>query len=60
MTTAAAAARKGAGIVLLTLSAAQFLMVLDSSVMNVSIGVVAKDIGTSVTGIQTAITFYAL
>ncbi len=60
MTTSAATARRGAGLVLLTLAAAQFLMVLDSSVMNVSIGVVAKDIGTTVTGIQTAITFYAL
>ena len=35
-------------------------MTLDSSVMNVSIATVAKDVGTSVTGIQTAITFYTL
>ncbi|MGH3196485.1 MAG: MFS transporter [Streptosporangiaceae bacterium] len=49
-----------AGIVLLTLSSAQFLMTLDSSVMNVSIATVAKDVGTTVTGIQTAITFYTL
>jgi MFS family permease len=49
-----------AGIVLLTLASAQFLMTLDSSVMNVSIATVAKDVGTSVTGIQTAITFYTL
>ncbi|WP_406830804.1 MFS transporter [Pedococcus sp. KACC 23699] len=46
--------------VLLTLSSAQFLMTLDSSVMNVSIATVAKDIGTTVTGIQTAITLYTL
>ncbi|HWG09521.1 MAG TPA: MFS transporter [Solirubrobacteraceae bacterium] len=49
-----------AGIVLLTLAAGQFLMVLDSSVMNVSIATVAKDVGTTVTGIQTAITAYTL
>ena len=48
------------GMVLLTLASAQFLMTLDSSVMNVSIATVAKDVGTSVTGIQTAITFYTL
>src|ERR1700712_4980198 len=35
-------------------------MMLDSSVMNVSIATVAKDIGTTVTGIQTAITLYTL
>jgi len=44
----------------LTLASAQFLMTLDSSVMNVSIATVAKDVGTTVTGIQTAITFYTL
>src|SRR5215472_1288687 len=49
-----------AGTVLLTLASAQFLMTLDSSVMNVSIATVAKDVGTTVTGIQTAITFYTL
>ena len=35
-------------------------MILDSSVMNVSIATVAKDLGTTVTGIQTAITMYTL
>jgi MFS family permease len=49
-----------AGIVLVTLASAQFLMTLDSSVMNVSIATVASDVGTTVTGIQTAITFYTL
>ena len=53
-------AAAGAGIVLLTLASAQFLMTLDSSVMNVSIATVASDVGTTVTGIQTAITFYTL
>jgi MFS family permease len=54
------AAAKGTGLVLLTLAAGQFLMTLDSSVMNVSIATVAKDVGTTVTGIQTAITLYTL
>jgi MFS family permease len=49
-----------AGAVLLTLCAGQFLMVLDSSVMNVSMATVAKDLGTTITGIQTAITLYTL
>src|SRR6478609_8337789 len=49
-----------AGLVLLTLCAGQFLMTLDSSVMNVSIATVAEDVGTTVTGIQTAITLYTL
>jgi MFS family permease len=48
------------GAVLVTLASAQFLMTLDSSVMNVSIATVAKDVGTTVTGIQTAITMYTL
>jgi MFS family permease len=51
---------KGAGIVLMTLASAQFLMTIYSSVMNVSIATVAKDVGTTVTGIQTAITSYTL
>jgi EmrB/QacA subfamily drug resistance transporter len=53
-------AARGAGTVLITLAAAQFLMTLDSSVMNVSIAAVAHDLGTTVTGIQTAITLYTL
>ncbi|WP_280671889.1 MULTISPECIES: MFS transporter [unclassified Kitasatospora] len=51
---------QGARIVLLTLGAGQFLMALDSSVMNVSIATVAADIGTTVTGLQGAITAYTL
>jgi len=53
-------AAKGTGLVLLTLASGQFLMTLDSSVMNVSIATVASDLGTTVTGIQTAITLYTL
>jgi MFS family permease len=50
----------GGQVVLLTLAAAQFLMTLDTSVMNVSIATVAKDVGTTITGIQFAITLYTL
>ena len=49
-----------AGIVLLTLASGQFLMALDSSVMNVSIATVADDLNTSITGIQSAIVLYTL
>ena len=56
----ASAAAKGGQVVLLTLAAAQFLMTLDASVMNVSIATVAEDVGTTVTGIQGAITAYTL
>ncbi|MFF4273378.1 MFS transporter [Streptomyces sp. NPDC001536] len=47
-------------LVLLTLASGQFLMALDSSVMNVSIATVADDVGTTVTGVQGAITAYTL
>ena len=50
----------GRSPVLLILASAQFLMTLDSSVMNVSIQSVANDLHTTVTGIQTAITLYTL
>jgi MFS family permease len=57
---AGGAARAGTSVVLLTLAAGQFLMTLDTSVMNVAIATVAEDVGTDVTGIQTAITLYTL
>ncbi len=57
---AAVAPAAAASLVLATLASGQFLMTLDSSVMNVSIAQVAKDVGTTVTGIQTAITLYTL
>ena len=59
-TGAATTKTSAAGLALLTLASAQFLMTLDTSVMNVAIATVAKDVGTTVTGIQTAITFYTL
>jgi MFS family permease len=59
--TAAAGARAGAtGIILLTLASGQFVMALDTTVMNTAIATVADDLGTTVTGIQTAITLYTL
>jgi MFS family permease len=60
VTAATPARAAGATLVLLTLASGQFLMTLDSSVMNVSIATVAKDVGTTVTGIQGAITAYTL
>ena len=57
----ATAAKAGAATaILLTLASGQFLMALDSSVMNVSIATVAEDVGTTITGIQGAITMYTL
>ena len=55
-----AATKTGSGLVLTVLASSQFLMTLDSSVMNVSMAQVAADLGTTITGIQTAITLYTL
>ena len=60
MSTRGAAVGAASGLVLLTLGAGQFLMTLDSSVMNVSMATVASDLNTPITGIQTAITMYTL
>jgi MFS family permease len=51
---------KAATSILVTLASGQFLMTLDTSVMNVAIATVAADVGTDVSGIQTAITLYTL
>jgi MFS family permease len=45
---------------LVILASAQFVMVLDSSVMNVSISQIVADLNTTVTGVQSAITMYTL
>ncbi|CAL9621056.1 Riboflavin transporter RibZ [Streptomyces sp. enrichment culture] len=45
---------------LLVLGTAQFLMVLDTSVMNVSISALVEDFDTDVTAIQAVITLYTL
>lgn len=46
--------------VIAMLAAAQFIMVLDTTVMNVSITQVAEDLNTTIVGLQTAITMYTL
>src|SRR3954453_1028780 len=55
-----ARAAQGASAVLLALCAGQFLMALDSSVMNVSIATVADALNTTIAGIQSAIVLYTL
>lgn len=45
---------------LVILAAAQFVMVLDSSVMNVSISQIVADLDTTIEGVQGAITAYTL
>ena len=42
------------------LASAQFVMVLDGTVMNVSISTVVEDLNTTVSAMQAAITFYTL
>ena len=42
------------------LASAQFIMVLDSSVMNVAISQIVEDLDTTIQGVQTAITLYTL
>lgn len=46
--------------VLLILCAAQFIMVLDTTVMNVSVSTVVADLDTTITSVQLAITLYTL
>jgi MFS family permease len=54
------AAKKTSWTVVIALAAAQFVMVLDSTVMNVSISQVVEDLDTTVSAMQAAITFYTL
>ena len=53
------AAKTGWGVAGM-LAAAQFIMVLDTTVMNVSISQVVEDLDTTIVGLQTAITMYTL
>jgi len=46
--------------VIAVLGAAAFIIVIDTTIMNVSISVVVADLNTTITGVQTAITLYAL
>jgi len=47
-------------IPLIMLASAQFVMVLDTSVMNVAISQIVEDLDTTIQGVQTAITMYTL
>jgi MFS family permease len=50
----------GSWVAIIILAAGQFVMVLDSSVMNVSISQIVADLDTTVGGVQLAITLYTL
>ncbi|MFZ4894353.1 MFS transporter [Plantibacter sp. Mn2098] len=52
--------RRGTWTVVAILGCAQFVMVLDGTVMNVSISTVVADLDTTVAAMQAAITFYTL
>ena len=47
-------------LLLVMMSAAQFIFTLDMTFMNVSISTLVKDLNTTVAGVQGAITFYTL
>ena len=51
---------KGLGLPIAIFASAQFVMVLDSSVMNVSISQIVEDLDTTIGGVQLAITAYTL
>jgi EmrB/QacA subfamily drug resistance transporter len=53
-------ADKGLGLPIAIFASAQFVMVLDSSVMNVSISQIVEDLDTTIQGVQLAITAYTL
>src|SRR6185503_6769301 len=55
-----AGARRGLGLPIAIFASAQFVMVLDSSVMNVSISQIVDDLDTTIQGVQLAITAYTL
>jgi EmrB/QacA subfamily drug resistance transporter len=50
----------GLGLPIAIFASAQFVMVLDSSVMNVSISQIVEDLDTTIQGVQLAITAYTL
>jgi MFS family permease len=57
---AGSAERGGLGLPIAIFASAQFVMVLDSSVMNVSISQIVDDLDTTIQGVQLAITAYTL
>ena len=58
--TNSSAVKQASWSVIAMLGAAQFIMVLDTTVMNVSITQIVEDLDTTVVGLQTAITVYTL
>jgi EmrB/QacA subfamily drug resistance transporter len=58
--TTATTPRRGLGLPIAIFASAQFVMVLDSSVMNVSISQIVADLDTNIQGVQLAITAYTL
>ena len=60
MSDTATGARRGLGLPIAIFASAQFVMVLDSSVMNVSISQIVADLDTTIQGVQLAITAYTL
>lgn len=58
--TSPSAVGKRSGQILVIVVMAQYLMVLDTTVMNVSIATLVVDLHTTVTGVQGAITLYTL
>src|SRR3954463_1638118 len=59
-TEASSARPRAVWLPIIILAAAQFVMVLDSSVMNVSISQIVADLDTTIQGVQLAITMYTL
>ena len=57
---AAAGRRRGAGLLAVLLAMAMFVLVVDTSLMNVSISAVVEDLDTTVSGVQSAIALEAL
>jgi EmrB/QacA subfamily drug resistance transporter len=57
---ASSAPERSGWLPLAVLASAQFVMVLDSSVMNVSISQIVADLDTTIQGVQLAITAYTL
>src|SRR5262245_66466401 len=58
--TAPAIETKGPGVLGLLLAMAMFVLVVDTSLMNVSISAVVRDLGTTASSVQSAIALEAL
>ena len=60
MTESQSRPRAAAQAMILPLALAQFIASYAATNMNVAIGAIAKDLGTTVSGVQTAITLFTL